>query len=75
MPEDKRLFNIVRAVGAIICIATLNALVILAFINADAEVPRWSIYMLIMLIGGLLGLDALLEISPVKVSSGNGGNE
>lgn len=65
--EDNRMFTAVRAVGALACIVTLNALVLLAFLNVDSEVPRWSIYVLIILIGGLLGLDALMEISPIKI--------
>lgn len=63
---DRRLFTIVRAIGAGVSIVTLNALVLLAFFS-DASVPRWSVYVLIVLIGALLGLDALLDIAPVKM--------
>lgn len=74
MPDDNRMFVAVRAIGALACIVTLNALVLLAFITPEVSVPRWSIYMLVVLIGGLLGLDALLEVSPVKIS-GKGDQE
>lgn len=62
----------VRAIGAFACIVTLNILVLMAFLTPEAEVPRWSIYMLVLLIGGLLGLDALLEISPVRIDKPGG---
>lgn len=67
MADDKRMFTAVRAIGALACIVTLNALVLLAFTTSGADVPRWSIYVLVILIGGLLGLDALQDIP------GNGG--
>lgn len=74
--EQEQLFTYVRAVGALACIITLNALVLLAFVQGnDVSVPKWSIYMLVVLIGGLLGLDALLEVTPVQVNRDQGRDE
>lgn len=64
------MFMVVRAIGALACIVTLNVLVIMAFLEGST-VPRWSIYMLVVLVGGLLGLDALLDVAPVKVREGD----
>lgn len=71
MPEKKRVFILVRAGGAIICILTLNAIFLVSFLNPDVaaidpgdEVPRWTVYMLMTLIGAFLGLDALLNVNP-----------
>lgn len=64
--EENRLFTIVRAVGALASIITLNALVIIAYLDSGTPVPRWSIYVLIVMIGGLLGLDALTSVAPGK---------
>lgn len=65
--DENDWFNAARAIGALACLATLNALVLLAFLNSDLDVPRWSIYVLIFIIGALLGIDTLLDMAPVKV--------
>lgn len=66
--EENRMFTVVRAVGALACIITLNALVVLAYMDSGTPVPRWSIYVLIVMIGGLLGLDALTSVAPGQVN-------
>lgn len=67
--EQKEWFTAVRAVGALACIVTLNALILITFLDARSAAPRWSIYVLIILIGGLLGIDALLDVAPIKIET------
>jgi len=66
--------RIARAVGGLIMILVLAAMLLSAFMYPSIDVQPTLITTTVMVIGALLGLDKLLEYGPLQIQIGNNKN-
>lgn len=67
MKTPKKPYVYARALGALITIVTVDAIVVISLLEPSIEPPTNLIYVLLGLIGSLLGLDVLLDRLPIQV--------
>lgn len=71
--------ELVRAVGGLLTIITLLSLVVVDVVVEGASLSMQQLQVLVVLVGGLLGLDIMLDRIPismdVEVSADNGNDD
>lgn len=61
-----------RALGGLLAITTLLGMVVAQFLYPELVIQDSTLYVLILMIGGLLGVDVLLEHGPIQVEIKSG---
>lgn len=69
------MIELVRAVGGLLTIITLLLLVAVDVVIAGAELDSQQLQILVVLVGGLLGLDIMLDRIPVTMEVDVGSDE